>query len=113
MCARNARQRWALVVALLVSLVAAASAHASGPRAARRALRADVPTSVTGDSLVVTDADPDASSSSIDAALVRRVAGDAGCVIVTWGVEPSQRDVKPLRAHGRGRRDDVLRVQAP
>jgi hypothetical protein len=84
MCARNARQRWALVVALLVSLVAAASAHASGPRAARRALRADVPTSVTGDSLVVTDADPDASSSSIDAALVRRVAGDAGCVIVTW-----------------------------
>ena len=84
MCARNARQRWALVVPLLVSLVAAASAHASGPRAARRALRADVPTSVTGDSLVVTDADPDASSSSIDAALVRRVAGDAGCVIVTW-----------------------------
>ena len=84
MCARHARGRWALVVALLVSLVAAASAHASGPRAARRALRADVPTSVTGDSLVVTDADPDASSSSIDAALVRRVAGDAGCVIVTW-----------------------------
>ena len=42
-----------------------------------------MPTSVTGDSLVVTDADPDASS-SIDAALVRRVAGDAGCVIVTW-----------------------------
>ena len=74
MCARHARGRWALVVALLVSLVAAASAHASGPRAARRALRADVPTSVTGDSLVVTDADPDASSSSIDAALVRRVA---------------------------------------
>ena len=47
-------------------------------------MRADVPTSVTGDSLVVTDADPDASSSSIDAALVRRVAGDARCVIVTW-----------------------------
>ena len=66
------------MVALLVSLVAAASAHASGPRAARRALRADVPTSVTGDSLVVTDADPDASSSSIDAALVRRVAGTRG-----------------------------------
>ena len=70
-----------LELALLVALVAAASAHASGPRAARRVLRADVPTSVTGSS-VVTDAD--AASSSIDAALVRRVAGNEGCVIVTW-----------------------------
>ena len=84
MCARHARGRWALVVALLVSLVASASAHASGPRAARRALRARASRSVTGVRVVVTDADPDASSSSIDAALVRRVAGDAGCVIVTW-----------------------------
>ena len=86
MGAKSARGRWTLAVAILLSLVAAAAAHASGPRAARRALRADVPTSVTGESSLVTDADadPDASSSSIDAALVRRVAGDAGCVIVTW-----------------------------
>ena len=80
--------RWALVAALLVSLVAAASARASDPRAARRALRADgarVPTSETGDSVVTdADADPPSPSSSIDAALVRRVAGDMGCVIVTW-----------------------------
>ena len=59
-----------LELALLVALVAAASAHASGPRAARRVLRADVPTSVTGSS-VVTDAD--AASSSIDAAEPPRI----------------------------------------
>jgi hypothetical protein len=88
MGATGARVRWALVAALLVSLVAAASARASDPRAARRALRADVarvPTSVTGDSVVTdADADPPSGSSSIDPALVRRVAGDMGCVIVTW-----------------------------
>ena len=68
--------RWALVAALLVSLVAAASARASDPRAARRALRADgarVPTSVTGDSVVFTD-----NRTNYD------LAGDMGCVIVTW-----------------------------
>ena len=69
--------RWALVAALLVSLVAAASARASDPRAARRALRADGARAHFRDGRFGGDRRgrrPPSPSSSIDAALVRRVA---------------------------------------